>query len=100
MAKVGDRSNIFFEKCVECVVGKRPIEFVWAEKRPMKRRAVTQESDPHLLDQVKVLLPSFVMAALFHLIDAAAVYTRRAVLDARRKHKGRRHNRFVVGLKI
>src|SRR5689334_1697889 len=100
MAKIGYRSDIFVAKYIERVVSERPVEFFGTEKSAMKRWTVAKEANAHLIDEVKILAPELIVPALFHFVDTTAVDSRRAVLDARRKHEGRCHKRLCGGLKM
>jgi len=65
----------------------------------VQRRAVAQEADAHLLDQIEVTAPLLVVAAALHLVDTqrAALDLGNRILDPRGKHKGRNGLALRVG---
>src|ERR1044072_6147111 len=92
MAKVRDRHYVSLFQISKRFVRERPVQFVRTKKRPMQRRAITQEFDLQFIDKIKVLPPSVVVTAFLHFIDTTAVNTRCAALNSRREHKRRSHN--------
>ena len=60
----------------ECQIGELPVVSALTEEGLVQRRAVPQEADVQVFQQVEVALPMTIMTAFLHLVPAHA-----AVLD-------------------
>ena len=93
MAEIDDRNDVAPLDLGESHVGEGPVIAARADEGLVERRAVAQDLDVELVEQVEIRPPVLVMAALLHLVDAGAAIVdgRDAVLDPGREHEGGEH---------
>jgi hypothetical protein len=72
MAQVDDRHDVAPVEFAKGRIGKFPVMLASTGERRVQRRAIAQEGQAKLLHQTKILLPSLIMAAPRHLVDADA----------------------------
>lgn len=70
MTKVGNRNNIAPFQIAKRQIGKTPVVFLESDKCLVQRNSVTQKLNAHVLHQIKILAPPFVMLAQRHFINA------------------------------
>ena len=89
MAEIDDRRDVDLLQVAEGEVGETPVIALRREPGLVDRRAVAEDADVEVLQQLEIGPPVLVMAALLHLVDAlaAVVDGRIAVLDPGREHE-------------
>src|SRR5262249_25910503 len=92
--QVGNHNDVTLAQVVIGFIYKRPIIAPRRLPDTIHGRSITQIREAQLLYQVKILPPSVIMAARFHLIYpyASLLKCRIAGFDACRKYKGRCHH--------
>jgi hypothetical protein len=89
MTQVDDGNDIaLFQPC-ERQIGEIPVVAALAEEGLVQRRAIPQEADVQVAEELEVPLPLIVVTALLHLVPADTAVLDRgvAVLDAGREQE-------------